>query len=186
MDTADSRLGVEGKKCGHLESCFPGSFNEFAAENILPKQYDCQSRLVDASLLKRYTHMNNEMVRYTMHSLIRDYFRKQNFQNLDIQQQFSAHFQHHYSHLVINISHIILQAEPPSVEEYFQVESHNWRELVTEAIIMSGNIRDELLLSISFIHYKHVLPNNAPWPDIFKIYNKPAFSIVCKTFGQTL
>ena len=72
-----------------------------------------------------FTHMNNEIVRYKMHNLIRNYFRKQKGQNFDIQQQFSAHFQHHYSNLVVNMSGIILQAEPSSVEDYFRIESHN-------------------------------------------------------------
>ena len=90
MDIAYSRLDAKGKECGHLVSYFPGSFSEFAAEHIL--QYGCQFTLVDASLLKRYTHMNSEMVRYTMHNLIRDYFRRINVQNSDIQQRFSALF----------------------------------------------------------------------------------------------
>ena len=84
------------------------------------------------------------------------------------------------------MSYVILQGEPSSVEDYFQIESHNWKELVNKAIIMSWKINDKLLLSISFIHYKHVLPRNAQWLDIFKIYNKPQFSIVCETFGQTM
>ena len=184
MDIAYSRLDAKGKECGHLVSYFPGSFDEFAAEHIL--QYGCQFTLVDASLLKRYIHMNSEMVRYTMHNLIRDYFRRINVQNSDIQQRFSALFQDHYSNLVLNISYVILQDESSSVDDYFQIESHNWKELVNKTIIMSGKISDELLLSISFIHYKHVLPLNAPWLDIFMTYNKPQFSVVCETFGRTI
>ena len=184
MDIAYSRLDAKGKECGHLVSYFPGSFDEFAAEHIL--QYDCQFTLVDASLLKRYTHMNSEMVRYTMHNLIRDYFRRINVKNSDIKQRFSALFQHYYSNLVLNISNVTLQAGPSSADDYFQIESHNWNELVHKTIIMSGKISDKLLLSISFIHYKHLLPSNASWLRIFKIYNKPQFSIVCKRFGQTI
>ena len=184
MDIAYSRLDAKGKECGHFVSYFPGSFDEFAAEHIL--QYGCQFTLVDASLLKRYTHMNSEMVRYTMHNLIRDYFRRINVQNSDIQQRFSALFQGHYSNLVLNMSYVILQAGPSSAEDYFQIESHNWKELVNKTLIMSGKINDKLLLSISFIHYKHVLPSNAQCLDIFKIYNKLQFSIVCETFGQTM
>ena len=75
MDIAYSRLDAKGKECGHLVSYFPGSFDEYAAKHILPIQYYCQIRLVDASLLKRYTHMKNEMVRYIMHNLNKDYFR---------------------------------------------------------------------------------------------------------------
>ena len=185
MDIAYSRLDAKGKECGHLVSYFPGSFDEVAVENILLKQYNCQSRLVDASLLKIYTHMNSEMVRYTMHNLIRDYFRRINIQTSDIQQRFSALFQDHYSNLVLNISYVILQAGPSSADDYFQIESHNWKELVNKTKL-SGKISDDLLLSISFIHYKHVLPLNAPWLDIFMTYNKPQFSVVCETFGRTI
>ena len=132
MDIAYSRLDAKGKECGHLVSYFPGSFDELAVENILQKQYYCQSRLVDASLLKIYTHMNSEMVRYTMHILIRDYFRRINDQTSDIKQRFSALFQDHYSNLVLNISYVILQAGPSSADDYFQIESHKWKELVNK------------------------------------------------------
>ena len=84
------------------------------------------------------------------------------------------------------MSHTILQDESSSTDDYFQIESHNWKELVNKTMMMPEKISDELLLSISFIHYKHLLPSNVPWLDIFNIYNTPRFSSVCNTFGQTL
>ena len=188
MDIAYSRLDDEGKECGHLVSCFPGSFDEFAAENILPKQYDCQSRLVDASLLKRYTHMNNQMVRYTMHNLIKEYFIKIDYQKSNIQEQFAAFFHRHYTNLVLNMSYNVLQAEPFSILEHFQIESHNWKELVTGNILRYGEKDGDkyLLLSIAFLHYKHLLPSNVSWLNILNIYNTNHFSIVCEIFSQTL
>ena len=187
MDIAYSRLDAKGKECGHLVSYFPGSFDEFAAEKILLTKYFCQSRLVDASLLKRYTHMNNEMVRYTMHNLIKDYFIKKDYQISNIQKSFAAYFQHHYTNLVLNMSYNILQAEPSSILDYFQIESHNWKELVTRNIITYGEISaDKLLLSIAFLHYKTFLPSNVSWVNILNIYNTNRFSVVCKRFSQTV
>ena len=187
MDIAYSRLGGKGKECGYFVSCFPGSFDEFAAEDIVSTKYDCQSRLVDASLLKRYTHMNNEMVRYIMHNLIKEYFRKKDYPKSNIQKQFSVFFQHHYMNLVLNMSYSVLQAEPSSILDYFRIESHNWKELVTRNIIRYGERgTDKLLLSIAFLHYKNLLPSNVSWLNILNIYNTYRFSIVCERFSQTV
>ena len=186
MDIAYNTLDAQGKECGHFVSYFPGSFDEFVAESFGLTKYDCQSRLVDASLLKRYTHMNNEMVRYIMHNLIKEYFRKKDYPKSNMQKRFVATFQHHYTNLVFNMSYNVLQADPSSILD-FQIESHNWKDLVTRNIIRYGERRtDKLILSIAFLHYKHLLPSNVSWVNILNIYNTNHFLIVCKRFSQTL
>ena len=187
MDIAYNKLGKEGQLCGHYVALFPGSFDEFATKNILTTP-SCPNKLVVTSLVTKYTHHNQ--VRYIMHKLIKDYFKKNTnvMQPMNIQQIFELEFLAHYSASAYHLANYTTNTEFAKAEVYhyyFSLESHNWEELVRIAL-KTSSVSNIITLSVAFIHYKNLLPRNVSWLKLFHIYNTQFFENVCEMLGENV
>ena len=179
MDIAYNKLSNETQDCGHYISFFPGSFGNYTATQML-KEPNRVNKLVESSLTEIYTTESDGVysVRYIMHRLIREYFRNK-ASDLNVQQCFEMEFQDHFSQLAYTIS-----TEPDIAGDPSYLEAHNWQHLVSIVTSISQPTSSELLISVAFIHSKHLLPTNVSWFNLFHIYDTHDFMQVCKLFGE--
>ena len=177
MDIAYNKLRNESQDCGNYISFFPGSFGDYTATQML-KEPNCVNKLVESSLTEKY--VTNHHVRYIMHRLIREYFRNK-ASDLNVQQSFEMEFRDHFSQLAYNT---IMEPNFPSDLSYSEV--HNWKHLVSITISTSQPTSSKLLVSVAFIHSKHLLPTNVSWLNLFHFYNTHDFMQVCHLLGERI
>ena len=175
MDIAYNKLSKEAQDCGKYVSFFPGSFDDVARRLILPNP-NCIETLVVSSLIEKYTR--NNMVRYTMHKLITQYFEATMDWNL--KQNFKEAFLTYYSTLAYYI------ASGSTLYDNLFIEIHNLQQMVTIALSKAQTRIRASLKAVAFIHSKHLLPSNTLWLDLFHFYNTPEFNDVCQLLGENI
>ena len=116
MDIAYNKLSKEAQDCGKYVSFFPGSFDDVARGLILPNP-NCIETLVVSSLIEKKTHIN--IVRYTMHKLITQYFEAMIDRNL-------TPFSMNYSIVAYNITLESLVDTMHMLIIQFCVEMFDW------------------------------------------------------------
>ena len=142
----------ELSECGEYICLFPGSFSRTAGIHIIPNKFGqhCIKNFLTFSLIDQTSYANNTMTRYTMHRLIREYFKQ--YLSKESKKKFKKLF---YKYHQTNFLQYTKKFTLSMLEEYEVITSeiHTIRYFL-KLLASKKSLQHEDLAVIGFL-YKH-------------------------------
>ncbi len=157
MDLAYTNLDIESQECSSIVSFFPSTFERTIGTEILSGIVDseCVENIAQKSFVEEFFIANK--TRYTMHKLIRSYFKeersKDSFYELN-QKQFRANFITCYSNYVLKIlkdRYKFKNITDEDVHKMFYLENENLKHFERALNLTRNNLTDESVLAFSLL-----------------------------------